>query len=83
MRDVAAIAALVRRFPDRARSIRRLHATDPEFRAICEDYDEALGALEYWQAADQSCQKKAVEYRQLVTELEDELVAALQAYESE
>jgi hypothetical protein len=42
---VGASAALVRRFPDRARSIRRLEAEDATFRAICEDYAEALRAL--------------------------------------
>lgn len=82
MPDLDAIEALARRFPDRARSIRRLQAKDATFRAICEDYAEALRALEYWQAADDSSWRKAEEYRRLVKELEDEAVAALQAYES-
>ena len=71
------------RFPDRARSIRRLYATHQDFRAICEDYEEALRALEYWQVADRSCQQRATEYRELVKELGDEALAALQAYGSE
>ncbi|HYZ25651.1 MAG TPA: hypothetical protein VE597_01970 [Geminicoccaceae bacterium] len=77
------IEALVRRFPERARSIRRLQAEDASFRAICEDYAEALRALEHWQAADDSSRKKAEEYRGLVKELEDEAVAALKAYEND
>lgn len=77
-----AIEALVRRFPDHARSIRRLQAIDATFRAICEDYAEALRALAYWQAADQSSHRKAEEYRRLVKELEDEAMAALQAAKS-
>jgi hypothetical protein len=82
MSDVAASEALVRRFPDRAGSIRRLEAEDQNFRAICEDYADALRALAHWQAADQSCHKKAEEYRRLVKELEDEALAALRACES-
>jgi hypothetical protein len=81
MPDVDAIEALIRRFPDRARSIRRLQAKDASFRAICEDYAEGLRALAYWQAADHSSQQKAHEYRRLVEELEDEALAVLEAYE--
>ena len=82
MPDVDPIEALGHRFPDRARSIRRLQEADATFRAICEDYALALRALAYWEAADQSSRKKAEEYRRLVQELEDEAAAALQAYES-
>lgn len=77
MPAAAAIEALVRRFPDHARRIRRLEAENATFRAICEDYAEALGALAYWEAADQSSRRKAEEYRRLVRELEDEALAAL------
>jgi uncharacterized protein YdcH (DUF465 family) len=83
MSDVAAIEALVRRFPDRACKIRRLHAEDATFRAICEDHAEALRALAYWEVADQSSKRKAEEYRRLIKELEDEALAVLKACESE
>jgi hypothetical protein len=83
MPEVVAIDALVRRFPDRARSIRRLQAEDTNFRSICEDYAEGLRALAYWQAADRSCEQKAEEYRRLVEELEDEALEALKAYEGQ
>ena len=76
------IETLAHRFPDRARSIRRLRDADATFRAICEDYALALRALAYWEAADQCSRKKAEEYRRLVKELEDEAAAALQTYES-
>lgn len=77
MSNVPAIEALVRRFPDHAGSIRRLEAEDATFRAICEDYADALRALEYWQAADQSSRRKTGDYRRLVNELEDEALATL------
>ena len=81
MPDVVAIDALVRRFPERVRSIRRLQAEDATFRSICEDYAEGLRALAYWQAADRSSQQKAEEYRRLVEDLEAEALEALNAYE--
>lgn len=83
MTDVDAITALGRRFPDRARKIRRLQAEDATFRAICEDYGAALDALAHWRAADQSAQQKAEEYRRLVQELEDEVLAVLTAFEGD
>ena len=81
MSEVVANDAMARRFPDRARSIRRLQAQDANFRSICEDYAEGLRALAYWQAADRSCERKAEEYRRLVEELEEEALAALEACE--
>ena len=83
MPDIVVIDSLVRRFPERARSIRRLQAKDATFRAICEDYAEGLRALAYWQAADRSCEQKAEEYRRLVEELEKEALEALKAYEGD
>ena len=81
MAEVVAIDALVRRFPEHARTIRRLQAEDANFRSICEDYAEGLRALAYWQAAGRSCEQKAEEYRRLVEELEEEALEAVQAYE--
>jgi hypothetical protein len=81
MPDVAVIEVLVRRFPDHARSIRRLQAADVTFRAICEDYADALRALHYWHAADLASHKRAEEYRRLIEELEDEALAAVNAHE--
>jgi hypothetical protein len=75
MPHVADSGSLVRRFPDHTRSIRWLEAEDANFRAICEDYDDALRALEHWQAADQASRGTAEEYRRLVTDLEEEALA--------
>jgi hypothetical protein len=76
---VDAIEALARRFPDRAHCIRRLHREDATFQAICEDYAEALRALQHWQGAGEHARQRAEEYHRIVTELEDEAWAVLQA----
>jgi uncharacterized protein YdcH (DUF465 family) len=76
------IEALARRFPRHASTIRRLHARDPSFRAICDDYGEAQGALKRWEAAGQAAPGRVAEYRQMLTELEAEALAILQAFEA-
>ena len=73
------IEAMIQRFPQHAAAMRRLEAEDPNFRAICDDYGEALRALDYWQTTASSSPQKVVEYRQVVTELEAEALALLDA----
>lgn len=69
------MARVINRFPHRELSIRRLFAHSAEFRAICEDYEEALAALRRWETAN--CDAKAQEYHALVAELEMEIVRKL------
>lgn len=52
---------------------------DPNFRAICEDYAEALRARQHWQKADDSAHQRAQEYGRFVAELEEEALAVLRA----
>jgi hypothetical protein len=67
------LAPIICRFNEHEFEIRRRYARDPEFRAICEDYSAATRALLYWEK-DRS---KAEDYRQLIRELEDEILAHL------
>ena len=75
------IETLARRFPQHASTIRRLAARDPNFRSICDDYGEAQRALKHWEAAGQAAPERVAEYRQILTELEAEALAILQAFE--
>lgn len=63
-------AAVMSRFKQHEFAIRRLHASDEEFRMICEDYEAAVRALERWKEDE----AKAEEYRQIVSELETEIL---------
>ena len=65
------------RFPEQELAIRRLCAHDPRFLGICEDYDEAVAALRRWEATGTSGGDRVEEYRQIVTDLESEIEAAL------
>ena len=75
------IEALARRFPQHASTIRRLQARDPDFRSICDDYGEAQRALKHWEAAGQAAPGRVEEYREMLKELEAEVLAILQAFE--
>jgi len=74
------IETLARRFPQHASTIRQLQARDPSFRSICDDYGDAQRALKHWEAAGQAAPERAAEYRQILTELEAEALAILQAF---
>jgi hypothetical protein len=62
----------IARFPAHEFLLRRLHASDPEFRVVCEDYELALRALRHWETIMPDSER-AEEYRRWVRELEDEI----------
>ena len=68
------------RFPEQSKTLTLLIAEEPEFRAICEDYDTCMEALRYWGQSDEPEAKARIrEYRNLVEELAKEVVRALAA----
>jgi hypothetical protein len=73
--------SIVARFPQRELEIRRRFVRDPHFRSICTDYEEATRALRHWQQAikqgDREGGRKAEEYKNLLIELEKEILAYL------
>jgi hypothetical protein len=72
---------LARRFPQHTSKIRRLRARDPDFRSICDDYDDARRALKHWEAASQAAPERIAEYREILRELEAEALAILEAFQ--
>ena len=78
---VPQITAVVSRFPRHELAIRRLYSRDATFREICEDYDEALRALRYWQSAATSSDPRIEQYRELVSELESEISGLVEGCE--
>ena len=67
------LASVIRRFSDHEFMLRRLHATDPEFKILCEDYATAINALDHWKENA----SRAEEYRQIIAELEEEILCLL------
>jgi len=53
-------------------------AEDPEFLALCEDYDACVDALGYWVKSEEPEAKTRInEYRALVRDLEEEIIQGL------
>jgi hypothetical protein len=69
------LATVVRCFGAHEFAVRRLYATDPDFQEICEDYAIAIGSLNRWK----DDQEKSVDYQDIVTEIEAEILAYLEA----
>lgn len=67
--------AVAHRFEGRELTIRRLYASDSEFRGVCEDYATATRALVSWQGD----RMRTEDYRRLVDELEAEIASFLDA----
>ena len=65
-------------FPDKKQSLDLLMAEDPEFLALCEDYDACVNALRYWtQSKEPEAKTRVNEYRVLVRDLEEEVTSTL------
>ena len=71
---------LFERFPDQRSLLAHCMATDPEFYALCQDYEICLKALQYWTASSElEARDRRVEYRTLVHELEEEITDDLKS----
>lgn len=73
------LKALVCRFPAHELTIHRLYLQDVTFRTVCIDYEDAQRALQHWQARSTSSAHKAKQFRQIVGELEMELLGRIEA----
>jgi len=66
------------RYPDKKQTLDFLMAEDPEFLALCEDYDACVDALRYWdKSKEPEAETRVNEYRSLVQELGEEINQAL------
>jgi hypothetical protein len=73
-----------KRFPDENDTIDLLMAHDPEFRAICEDYDACVNALRYWaESKEPEAEIRVKEYRSLIEDLEEEVTQAFAALQTQ
>lgn len=75
---MARLSALGEHFPTRELEIRRLFARDEEFRCACEDYEDAISAIQHWQR-DENNAVRVAEYRRLANEIAAEIAERLDA----
>jgi hypothetical protein len=71
---------LCRCLPDHALRIRLLTLRDERFRAICDDYGEALRAIEAWRQDNDTAKRRAQEYRRMAEELREEARTYLKSH---
>ena len=72
------LQAALRRFSEQAPQVEQLILRDRDFRSLCEDYGDAVAALERWSSSTQAiAPHRTAEYRKLVEDLENEIRASL------
>ena len=75
------IGYILERLPEKSHLIHLLMEKDPEFVALCEDYNDCVDALRYWgRSKAPEAETRVNEYRILVEELEEEIHQALEAF---
>lgn len=74
---VPGFSAIIGRFPDQELAIRRLCRKDVGFLGSCQDYEEASIALRHWERAGEEYAVRVREYRQLLSEIESEILEEL------
>ena len=69
---------VLKRFPQHSEKIQQVFSKDPSFQSLCEDYRACSKALKYWSGAtsDKAAARRE-EYRQLLLELEEEVLLYL------
>jgi hypothetical protein len=68
------LAAVLRRYASRSIQLEREVLKNPDFRSLCEDYGEAVEALERWSRGnDPLSPQRVLEYQRLVRDLEQEI----------
>ncbi len=63
---MSGLAAIVEKYPKHEFTARRLHAFEPEFKALCDDFTVAMSTFRRWSED----QERAEQYRQMICELE-------------
>ena len=67
-----------KRFPDKKQSIDLLMSKDPDFVALCEDYDVCVNALRYWsKPKEPEAEIRVTEYRTIAQQIEDKVIERL------
>lgn len=78
---------LEKRFPHWQAVIKRLRQSDPDFRAVCREYEETAKALDFWvrlsKQAMRQIDRQKLACKELLQELETEIRMTLEQQEKE
>jgi hypothetical protein len=75
--EVDRLEHLERRFSEHVRTLHERMRDDASFRELCADYEDAAAAMIYWLSPPLRSENRAKDYRDLMSELESEIEAAL------
>jgi hypothetical protein len=71
----ASLRLVIERFPEHQPSLERLWEVNSSFQSLCDEYENCVAALKYWQlSAEQEARHYRDEYAALVPELEAEIL---------
>ena len=66
---------------DKSHMIDLLMEKDPEFVELCEEYNDCVNALRYWnRSTEPVAEDRVKEYSTLIGKLEEEIIQALEAF---
>lgn len=69
---------VVKRFPNRKDTIKRLYKENKNFQTICEDYRKYLEAHQHWnESGSKEASARREEYATLLGELETEIIQSI------
>jgi hypothetical protein len=77
------LRTVVARFSLEKHEVEKHYQRDECFRSICRDYVDACAALQSWQQKAGKDDRRTLDYRRLVDELELELLSNLKPLESQ
>ena len=70
----AVLRMVIKRFPEHRSSLERLCEASTSFQSLCDDYDDCISALRYWQqSVSEEARYYRGEYTELLRELEEEI----------
>lgn len=73
--------SVLKRFPQRQDTARRLFKESESFQTMCEDYLMCVKALEYWnQSQKEKAATRREEYSAIIQELEEEILQQLNEF---
>ena len=74
---------ICKRFQQDRHRIDVLLKKDPEFLALCEDYEACVKALQYWvKSKEAEAEARIIEYHDLIQDLQEEISEALKSLKS-
>lgn len=74
---------VIKRFPEQVDTIEHLFQEDLDFQEMCADLETMEKAIEYWMSSPEASSEKANEYRNMLKDLENEIILKIECHVTE